>query len=89
MSSMMRGSEKLKKMRDIVSEDLEHIPRFGYEQNHFRQLYSALRMNSLGRKAEYPDSKTEVLRASIKEYRKTNPDFKPKFDEAYFGVKER
>ena len=88
MSSMIKASEKLKKMRDTVSEELEHIPRFGFEQNFFRQLYSALRMNSLGRKAQYPDSKTEVLKACIKHYKKTNPDFKPKFDEVYFGVKE-
>ena len=89
MSSVILANEKLKKMRDIVGEDLEHIPRFGFEQNMFRQLYAALRMNSLGRKAQYPNSKTEVLRACVKEYKKTYPKFKPKFDEAYFGFKER
>jgi hypothetical protein len=89
MSSVIKGSEKLGKMREIVSKDLEHIPRFGFDQNMFRQLYAAIRMNSLGRKAEVPDSKTEVLKACIKHYKKTNPDFRPKFDEAYFGLKER
>ena len=87
MSTTIRASEKLKLMRSIVSEDLEHIPRFGFEQNLFRQLYAALRMNSLGRKAQYPDSKTEVLKACVKHYKKTNPDFKPRFDEVYFGLK--
>jgi len=89
MSSVIKGSVKLKRMRDTVSEDLEHIPRFGFEQNLFRQLYSALRMNSLGRKAQCANSKTEVLKACIREYKRTNPDFKPAFDQAYFGVRER
>jgi hypothetical protein len=89
MSTIIKANEKLKKMREIVSEDLEHIPRFGIDQNLFRQMYSAVRMNSLGRKAEVPDSKVEVLGACIKYYKKTKPDFKPQFDEAYFGIKER
>lgn len=87
MTSVIRAGEKLKQMRAIVSTDLEHIPRFGFDQNMFRQLYTALRMNSLGRKAELPDSKTEVLMACIKHYRKTSPRFRPRFDEAYFGLK--
>ena len=74
-------------MRAKVSEDLEHIPRFGFDQNMFRQLYAAVRMNSLRRKAEVQDSKTEVLRVCVKHYKKTNPNFKPKFDEKYFEVK--
>ena len=87
MSSVIKASEKLRQMRNIVSEDLEHIPRFGFEQNMFRQLYAALRMNSLGRKAQYENSESEVLKACVKEYKKKKPDFKPKFDEKYFGVK--
>jgi ubiquinone biosynthesis protein COQ9 len=89
MSSVIKASEKLKKMREIVRADLEHIPRFGIDQNLFRQMYAAVRMNSLGSKARLPDSKSDVLRECIKYYKKEKPDFKPKFDEKYFGVRER
>jgi hypothetical protein len=87
LSSVIKASEKLKQMRETVSKDLENIPRFGIDQNLFRQMYSAVRMNSLGRKARIVDSKTEVLKECIKYYKKTNPGFKPRFNEKYFGVK--
>ena len=44
------GIDKLGKMREIVQEELKHIPGDNPAQKRLRQIYWMLRMNSLGEK---------------------------------------
>ena len=85
MSTILEAKEKLAKMRNIVEEELKHIPRGDLNQNFLRQTFAALRMNSLGRKAQYPNSRQAVLKASIDLMKKTYPDFKPTYDKPFFS----
>jgi hypothetical protein len=86
---MFEAQTKLMEMRETVREELKHIPRGGIEQNLFRAFYQIARMNSMGKKAQVPNSKEAVLKSCIDHYKKTNPDFTPLFDEAYFHLKKR
>ena len=84
-------SLELIKMRNKVKEELEYIPTGDIKQNMLRQLYFTIRMNSLGKKAKYPDDKNEVLKIAIeheKEYlKKEGETFKPEYDKNYFKIK--
>ena len=77
---------RVKKMREIVKEDLKHIPRGNLDQNMFRQYYSAIRLHSLGRRANRPFSKEEVLIKSAGLINKDNPKFSPKVNLSYFDI---
>lgn len=81
---MFAGAEKLRKMRETVEKELEHIPRGTFEQNMLRGFFQSLRMNSLGKNAQY-HSKEEVLGASIAALKKQYPKFEPDYDRKFFG----
>jgi hypothetical protein len=80
---------KLREMRETVREELKHVPRGDSEQNMFRASYQIMRMNSMGKKAQLPNSKQVVLKSCIDHYKKTTPNFTPQFDEAYFHLKKK
>ena len=80
---MFEGAEKLRKMRETVEKELEHIPRGTFEQNMLRGFFQSLRVNSLGKKAQY-HSKEEVLGVSIAALKKQYPKFEPEYDKAFF-----
>lgn len=86
---MFESQEKLRKMRETVSEELKHIPRGPIEQNMFRGLYQAVRMESMGKKAQTPNSKEGVMKACLDHYKKTYPDFDVQYDKEFFFGKER
>lgn len=56
---------KLRKIRAIVKEELEHIPKGDVLQNELREVYWQERMRSLGKKAKSNETKEDVLRRSI------------------------
>jgi hypothetical protein len=85
---MFEGVEKLRKMRETVEKELEHIPRGTFEQNMLRGFFQSLRMNSLGKKPQYR-TKEEVLNASIAALKKQYPKFEPQYDKAFFGETKR
>lgn len=85
---MFEGAEKLRKMREKVEKELEHIPRGTFEQNMLRGFFQSLRMNSLGKKAQY-HSKEEVLSASIGALKKQYPKFEPEYDKDFFKETKR
>tara|TARA_Y100000310_G_C20422813_1_gene687486 strand:- start:3 stop:263 length:261 start_codon:yes stop_codon:yes gene_type:complete len=84
-------SLKLIEMRNKVKEELEYIPTGDIKQNMLRQIYFTIRMNSLGKKAKYPNDKKRILRIAIeheKEYLKKKGEiFKPNYDKNYFKIK--
>jgi len=85
----IQTQQKLAEMRRNVELELQHIPRGGVEQNLFRQYYQTARMNSLGGKAKFPDSKKIVLSACLDYLKKLYPDFEPKYDENFFREKKK
>lgn len=73
-----------KTMRDLVKEEMNHIPRGNAAQNELRMFYWPLRMNSLGKKATVSKTRGEVLIEAINATRKTHNDFVPKYDKDFF-----
>jgi hypothetical protein len=74
-----------KSMRDIVKEELRHIPRGNEAQNELRMFYWPLRMNSLGKKASAPDkTKEDILIEAINAVQNTHKGFVPKYNKDFF-----
>jgi hypothetical protein len=64
-------------MNHQVSDELRPYPRSGNAspQNIFRSVYWMARMNSMGRKAELPNSATVVRQYALEIVRKDFPGF--------------
>ena len=71
-------------IRDIVKEEISHIPRGSAPQNELRMFYWPLRMSSLGKKAETFKTKREILIEAVDAVKRTYRDFMPKYDEDFF-----
>ncbi|MDI6859921.1 MAG: hypothetical protein QMC85_05455 [Methanocellales archaeon] len=78
---------KLNQMREKVKEELNHIPRWDFNQNMLRQAYWSLRLHSLGKKSEKEKTKEEVLIEVTELIKKDNPSFYPRFDEKFFDLR--
>jgi hypothetical protein len=91
LSGMSNG--KMLKIREKVKKELEHIPKGDMFQNWIRQVFFNLRMNSLGKKAKYPDDKDEVLKLAIedaKKFAKANgTELNPKYDKTFFKLNKK
>ena len=83
-------STKLIGIREQIKKEIEHIPRGNFYQNLLRQAYSSFRMASLGKKAQFPNDKNEILKLAIKnitEYaKKESINFKPEYDKSFFRI---
>jgi hypothetical protein len=86
---MFEAQDKLRRMRETVREELKRIPRGDIEQNLFRAMYQVGRMNSMGKKAENPDSKEAVMKSCLEFYKKKHPNFEPRYDKQFFFGKKR
>ncbi|HLD85081.1 MAG TPA: hypothetical protein VI968_00840 [archaeon] len=79
---------KLMEMRERAKDELEHIENGNLYQNMLRQVYFDMRMNSMGKKAKYPNDKNEILKISIqmikKWAKKDKAEFNPQFDNKFF-----
>lgn len=82
----IKSPSRLKDMRELVSNELEHIPRGNELQNEVRMIYQMLRMHSLGKKAKTKATKEEVLLRSIESVKKQHPKFLPQYDTEFFKV---
>ncbi|MCK9441711.1 MAG: hypothetical protein M0Q13_09850 [Methanothrix sp.] len=69
---------KGKAMLDLYKEDMDYIPRGNAPQSDLSMFYWPMRMNSLGKKAEAPKTRGEVLIEAINAVRKSYQDFVPK-----------
>lgn len=81
---------KVIEMRNLIKEEVAHIPRGNLHQNLLRQFYATIRLNSLGSKAKYPNNKNECLRISIenmKDYaKKEGKTFEPQYVKNFFKL---
>ncbi|WP_087037836.1 hypothetical protein [Thermococcus litoralis] len=81
----MNGVQKLKEIREIVKEELKHIPRGNEAQNMLRMIYWNVRLNSLGKKPKFKN-KEECLKYAIKVVQETYPEFDPQYDKEFFKL---
>jgi hypothetical protein len=86
---MFEAQDKLRKMRETVREELKHIPRGDIQQNLFRAHYQIGRMNSMGKKAQTPDSREAVMKSCLEFYKEKYPNFEPQYDKQFFFGKKR
>lgn len=77
--------QKLKQMREIVLQELEHIPNWPEPQGELRMVYWSRRMHSLGRKVDKQKTAREVLEESIASLRIDYPDSIFEYDEEFFN----
>jgi len=85
---MFFRSPKLQEMREKVNLELSHIPRGDEHQNMVRVFYNTMRMNSLGKKANYPDDRNKILEFVINNVKelaaKEGQNFEAKYDKDFF-----
>lgn len=81
---VLTNVRKGKTIRDIVKDEISHIPRGNVAQNELRMLYWPLRMHSLGKKATTHKTKKEILIEAIDATKTSYPDFVAKYDEKFF-----
>jgi hypothetical protein len=86
---------KLKKLREKVLKELEHIPDWPKPQKDLRMSYWFFRMHSLGKKAKTKKSAKEVLEDCIADlkkkggvYHKKGNDYEFLYDKEFFKKEE-
>ncbi len=78
-------SDKSKKMREKVKEELKHIPDRPGHQNELRMIYQTRRMHSLGKRAESKQTAKEVLEECISGLKDDYPNSQFDYDEDFFN----
>jgi hypothetical protein len=76
-------------MLEIARRELAHIPDWPFHQRLLRATYWNMRLNSLGRKPEFPDHPLQLIRKAIEICAKTDPAPTYEFDEAFFEHESR
>jgi len=76
-------------MLEIARRELAHIPDWPFNQRQLRATYWNMRLNSLGRKREFPDDPLQLVRKAIEICAKTDPGSTFEFDEAFFEQESR
>ena len=77
--------DKIRSMRKLVLEELEHIPKKPYPQGYLRAYYWGMRMNSLSDKTLEKKTAKEVLKEGILFFKKDYPDYDFKYDKEFFS----
>ena len=76
----------LAEMRELVLQEMDHLPRWPKErQSILRLAYWSARMNSLGRKADFPNDRSEVLQKCLELLAKNHPGVEFQYDAAFFA----
>jgi hypothetical protein len=78
-------ARKAKEMREIVKEELVHIPESPDPQMELRMVYWNRRMHSLGRKSKRKKTAKEVLEESVRSLEQYYPNFEFKYDVEFFN----
>jgi hypothetical protein len=66
-------------------EELTHIPNGDYVQGVLRASYWTMRLNSLGRKAEFPDDPAKLIDRAVADVLRLEPTALPEYDRGYFA----
>lgn len=75
----------LSEMRDVVLQEMDHIPRWPKEQqSYLRQAYWLLRMNSLGKKPQVANDRSAVLQKCLDTLAKDHAGVEFQYDQAFF-----
>jgi len=82
---MKKPTPKLTDMRQMVKDELEHVPKGRQPQQELRMMYQMLRMRSLGKKGG-GEPREDVLKEAIESVKKRNPGFIPRYDKEYFAL---
>src|SRR5262249_35697958 len=92
--SIMKASSATKlslvQMRELVLQEMDHIPRWPKQQQSFlRQTYWLCRMNSLGKKAEVANDRSAVMNWCLETLAKQHPGIDFQYDSAFFDAPAR
>ena len=72
-------------MPAIAKRDLAHIPKGGYQQGVLRATYWLMRLNSLGKKREFPDDPQQLIQLAVGDVHRLVPLVSLDYDQHYFG----
>jgi hypothetical protein len=90
MKILEKPKLSLKEMRQMVLQEMDHIPRWPKEhQSELRMSYWFWRMNSLGKKAEVPNDRSAVLKKCLDDAAKRFPGVEFQFDNSFFQMRKR
>jgi len=79
--------QSLADMRQIVQQEMDHIPRWPKDaQSELRMSYWFWRMNSLGKKAELANNRSVVLKRCLDDAAKRHPGVEFHYDKTYFQI---
>lgn len=87
MATKTKSKLSLTKMRELVLQEMDHIPRWPKEsQSLLRMPYWFWRMNSLGKKAELPNDRSAVMQKCLDDLAKERPGVEFQYDKTFFRV---
>lgn len=78
-----------KQMLELTRRELAHIPDWPQHQRALRMTFWNLRLNSLGKKAEYPDDPLAVVEAAIRMTKADYPRETFEYDRAFFQAESQ
>lgn len=76
-------------MLELARRELAHIPDWPQHQRALRMIFWNLRLNSLGKKAEYPDDPVAVVEAAIQMSKADYPAETFEYDRAFFEAESQ
>lgn len=68
----------------IAQREMEHIPRGDFRQGMLRSTYWLMRLNSLGRHAEFPDDPPQLIERAVVDVRRLEPQAILDYDRDFF-----
>ncbi len=87
MSESTATKLALAEMRQLVLQEMDHIPRWPKEsQSYLRADYWFWRMNSLGKKAEVANDRSAVMQKCLDDLAKQRPGMEFLYDQAFFHI---
>jgi hypothetical protein len=69
----------------IAQGDLAHIPKGDYHQGVLRSTYWMMRLNSLGKRREFPDDPRQLIELAVADVHRLEPSVSLDYDQDYFG----
>jgi predicted metallopeptidase len=90
MSASTSTKLSLAEMRQLVLQELDHIPRWPKgSQSDLRGLYWFWRMNSLGKKAVLDNDRSAVMQKCLDDLAKRHPGVEFLYDQTFFHIPSR
>ena len=75
---------KREEMFAIAKRDLAHIPKGELPQGVLRASYWLMRLNSLGKKREFPDDPRQLIVRAVADVHRLDPSANLEYDHEYF-----